>query len=325
MARQTFEAWIPEQWGGPVIEKIAATSAIEALARTEPMSTDTKHVPRSAGTAFAGVIAKGSAYTEATGSHDAVLLTALKFGQVVRIADEDTKDTAQLINVIAQKQGEWARGHAIGFDQACLGVSAAGDGATKPFDSLYYALNTSNAATGYTGDANLIQTAGPLTYAHLSEAFEKVETSDFYDEGRMVVIAHPAFKARLREITGVSTYYDGDTEATATASDGRPVFEEHSRLGTGAPDRIFGVPVRWTLGARVHATATSTPTGNALFFVGNADYLIKGDRSGPEYMLAGADSGAAFLTDEHLLKMRIRRAFAVANENAWACIEKTAS
>lgn len=45
MARQTFEDWIPEEWGGAVISKIRATSAVEDLARHEPMGTDTKHVP----------------------------------------------------------------------------------------------------------------------------------------------------------------------------------------------------------------------------------------------------------------------------------------
>lgn len=325
MSRQTFESWIPEEWGGPVINKITATSAVEGLARTEPMGTDTKHVPRSAGSAFGPAIAKGVAYSEATGTADEVLLTALKFGHVVRIADEDTKDAASLVNIIATKQAEWARGHAIGFDNACLGVSAIANGGTKPYNSLYYSLNTDNAATSYTADANLVVTAGALTYAHLSTAFEKVETSDFYDEGAMVVIAHPGFKARLREITGKTT--DGNPGSGGTASvmvsDGRPVFIEHSSLQTGAPDTLFGVPIRWTLGARAHATATSAPTGNALLFVGNREFLIKGDRSGAEYMVAGADSGASFLTDEHLLKMRIRRGFAVANENAWACIEKS--
>jgi HK97 family phage major capsid protein len=310
MARQTFEDWIPEEWGGPVITKIAEVSAVEGVARPEPMGTDTKHVPRSAGMAFAGAIAKGSPYGEATGTNDDVLLTALKFGTVVRIADEDTKDTAGLVNVIATKQGEWARGHAVGFDNACLGTSVASNGGTVPFNSLYYSLNTANADTGYTADANLTVTAGALTYADISAAFGMVETSDFYEEGAQVVIAHPSFKAKLRDLVG---------------TDGHPIFNEYSAQGNGSPDRLLGAPIRWTLGARVHATATSAPTGSPLLFVGNANYLIKGDRSGPEYMVAGADTGAAFLTDEHLLKMRVRRGFAVANENAWAAIEYTAA
>lgn len=308
MSRQTFEDWIPEEWGGPVISKIAEVSAVESLARSEPMGTDTKHVPRSAGMAFGPAIAKGGTYTEATGTNDDVLLTALKFGHVVRIADEDTKDTAGLINVIAAKQGEWARGHAIGFDNATLGTAAAANGTTVPFLSLFQALNTTNSDTGYTADANLTVTAGAVTYADLSAALGQVETSDFYAESDMVAIAHPSFKQKIRDIL------DGND---------RPIFID--AMGSGAPDRLLGLPVRWSLGARTHATATSAPTGDPLLFFGNRQYLVKGDRSGPEYMIAGADSGAAFLTDEHLLKMRVRRGFAVANENAWSCVQYTAA
>lgn len=320
MTRQTFEAWIPEEYGGPVINKMTEISAVESLARVEPMGTDTKHVPRSAGMAFGGALGKADAYTEATGTNDEILLAARKMGVVVRIADEDTKDTASLVNVIAQKQLEWARSQAIGFDNACLGTSVVKNDTTIPFNSLFYSLNTTNAATSYTADANIITTAGALTYADLSNAFEKIETSDFYSEADLVVIAHPSFKAKMRNITGAT--WDG---ATSTASDGRPVFVDYSSQGNGTPDRLLGAPVRWSLGARAHATASSAPAGSPLLFVGNRQFLVKGDRSGPEYMIAGADSGPAFLTDEHLLKMRVRRAFAVSNENAWACIEYTAS
>lgn len=308
MARQTFEDWIPEEWGGPVLSKLMETSAVEALARVEPMGTDTKHVPRSAGMDSGGALAKGGTYTEATGTNDDVLLTARKFGRVVRIADEDTKDPAGLINVISTKQTEWARGHAIAFDQACLGTAAAENGTTVPYLSLYQALNTTNSDTSYTADANLIVTAGALTYSDISTAFGLIEGSDFYAESDTVVLAHPSFKQKVRDILD---------------SQNRPIFID--AMGPGARSTLLGAPVYWTLGARAHATNTSAPTGSPLLFVGNRQFLVKGDRSGPEYMVAGADSGAAFLTDEHLMKMRIRRGFAVGNENAWACIEYTAA
>lgn len=323
MAVQTMADWIPDEFGGAIVSKVNATSALERVARREPMLTDVKNVPRSAGMTLTAALAKSGTYGEATGTNDDVTLTARKLGAVVRLADEDIKDEKTAEGVINVKMGEWGRAVAIQLDHAALGVSAVADGTTKPYNSLFYAINTTNAETGYTGDDNLIQTAGSLTYAHLSDAFQKIETSDFYDEGRLVVIAHPAFKSYLRNLTGTLTYFDGSV--AATASDGRPVFEEHSALGTGAPDRIFGAPVYWTLGARAHATSTSAPTGNHLFFVGNPDLLILGDRSPYEYMVAGADSGPAFLTDEALLKMRVRRGFAVANELGWACIEKTSS
>jgi HK97 family phage major capsid protein len=284
---------------------------VERLARTEPMATDTKHVPRSAGMAFAGAISKGSSYSEATGTNDEVLLTARKMGSVVRIADEDTKDTASLVNVISIKQTEWARGQAVGFDNATLGVSATENGTTIPFTSLYKSLRTTNSAVSYTADANRVATAGALTYAHITGAtgvFGLVEGSGYWSEGDAVVIAHPAFKASLRSLLD---------------SQNRPIFNEYASQTGGVVNTLLGAPIYWSLGAKVSATASSAPAGNPLMFVGNRQFLIKGDRSGPEYLLAGADTGAAFLTDEALLKMRIRRGFAVANENAFAVIEKT--
>lgn len=313
MARQTFESWIPEEWGGAVITKIRALSAVEAIARREPMGTDTKHVPRSGGMSWQGGIAKGAAYPEDANTNDEVLLTAIKLGNVLRVADEDLKDTAQVANIIQTKQLDWARSYAIGFDNAALGVTAASNGGTIPFTSLYKALTTTNAATGYTANANRIQslTTVAVTYANLSDLFGLVENSNFWADGEMVVIAHPGYRAKLRGIV------DGQQ---------RPIFNESSNGSAGGGqagpvDTVFGLPVHWSLGAKTHATSTDAPTGNQLMFIGNRNYIIMGDRSGPEYMLAGADSGPAFLTDEALLKVRVRRGFATANENAWAVLE----
>lgn len=307
MARTNFDTWIPEETGGQVITKMAQLSVIEDLARPEPMASSTKSVPRDGGMSFSGAISKGSAYNEDAATEDEVLLTARKFGKVVRIADEDMKDTDGLVNILRTKRLDWARSHAVGFDHACLGTSAASNGTTVPFLSLYQALNTTNAAVGYTADANLITsaTATAITYANLSNLFALVEGGGFWSDQDMVVIAHPHFRGAMRGILD---------------STNRPVFVD-APSGSGTPPTLFDVPIRWSLGARAHATATDAPTGAPLLFVGNRNYLIKGDRSGPEYMLATADSGAAFLTDEALLKMRIRRAFAVANENAWAVLE----
>lgn len=306
--RQTFEDWIPEEWGGPVITRIGQLSAIEAYARVEPMGSDTKHVPRSGGMSFVGATAKGTAYTEDGATNDDVLLTARKIGKVLRVADEDLKDTARVANIIATKQLDWARSYAIGFDNASLGVTATENGTTVPFTSLYLALISNNSDTGYTANTNLTQSAtgSVLTYANVSAVFGKVEISDFWSDGDMRVIAHPAYRQALRGLMD---------------DQHRPVFLENQQLTTGVGDSIFGVPVAWSLGAKTNAVASDTPTGNPLLFVGNSQLLIKGDRSGPEYMLAGADSGPAFLTDEALLKVRTRRGFAVAHEKAWSCLE----
>lgn len=300
MARTNFDAWIPEEHGGPVITKLAQVSAVEQVARTEPMSTDTKSVPRTGGLTFTGAIAKGSAYDETAATEGEMVLKARKFGKVVRIADEDLKDTAGVVDIVQAKQLDWARVEAIGLDNSALAVTAAENGTTIPFTSVYRTLTQTNSDLGYTANANLIQTAGALTYGDVSDVFSRVENG-FWADGDMVVIAHPGFKGLMRGLVG---------------SDEHPIFDEPNGL-------LWGAPIVWSLGAKTSAVATAAPTGNPLMFVANRQYLVKGDRSGPEYQLAGADSGAAFLTDEALLKMRVRRGFAVADPNAVAAIEIT--
>jgi hypothetical protein len=57
-------------------------------------------------------------------------------------------------------------------------------------------------------------------------------SGDYFDPGSMVAIAHPAFRKSLRGVV------DGQS---------RPIFNEN---GAGTPDTIFNVPVRWSLGAK---------------------------------------------------------------------------
>lgn len=302
MARQDFDVWIPEEWDGPVIQRVNQVSAVEALARREPMGTDTKHVPRSGGMDVA-VVAKGAAYGEDTNTNDDILLTARKVGKVLRVADEDINDV-NYVSIIESKQRDWATSYAKFIDNATLGTSAVGNGTTIPFSSVYYQLTQTNAATGYTANANI--TAAAVTYAGLSTALGIYEQSDYFDEGDTIVIAHPIFKQSLRGVL--------DTQ-------NRPIFQEGDG---GGHDRLFGYPIRYSLGARKHATATSSPTGNPLLVIANRQFLVLGVRSGPESKTAGADTGAAFLTDEALLKMRARRGFNIGHENAFSVFEKNA-
>lgn len=303
MARNTYEDWIPEEWSGPVITRVNQLSAVERLARRIPMATDTKHVPRSAGVGVA-FVAKGDAYSEDTSVNDDVLLTALKFGKLIRIADEDLKDTSQVANIITTKQNDWATSYAKYIDNATLATSAAGNGTTVPYTSLYYALTQSNSDTGYTANANLTQTgSGGVTYDNLSATLADYEDSDYFDEGNTIVIASPVFKSKFRGVKD---------------DQGRPIFVAGL---AGTPDTLFTYPVAWSLGCRLSATATDTPSGHPVLFVGNREFLFLGTRSGPESMTAPADSGAAFSSDEALLKMRARRGFVVAHEKAWACLE----
>lgn len=312
MARQSFDAWVPEIWGGPVITKLVAESAVERLGRPEVMTSDVKNVPRSGGISMTGATLIGVAISEDSNTNDVVTLTARKFPKIVRVADEEIKDAAQVANIIATKQLDWAGAQARNFDNACLGVSTeTPTGSAVPFQSLYAALHTTNSATDYTAEANIVVTASATpTFAEVSDTFGLVEDSNFWNDSDMIVIAHPAFRKALRNVV------DGE---------GRHIFSE-STAGfpgggvAGAPAMLFGTSMYWSLGSRVHATATDSPTGNPLLFVGNRQYLIRGDRSGPEYMVAGADSGPAFVTDEALLKMRVRKGFACGHEKAFGCL-----
>jgi len=319
MARNTMEAWIPEEWGGKVVSKVQQSSAVEKLARPEPMATDVKNIPRDAGVDTESV-SKGAAYGEDTSTNDVVTLTARKLGKAIRLAEEDLQDTKNVANVLDNKKTSWATSYAKFLDNATLGVSAAENGTTIPFTSLYRALNTTNAATGYTADDNVVVTVTGdtflVTYDKLSAAFGLYEAGDYFDDENTVVIAHPYFKTAFRGIKDTT---------------GQPVFVQGL---AGTPDSLFGAPVSWTNGAKVTATATSSPSGaggasgvagNPLLFVGNKDYIVLGIRSGPESMVAPADSGVGFLTDETIIKMRARRGFGVAHEKAWAVLEKVAA
>lgn len=315
MAASDVDNWIPEEQGGPVIQKIMATSVVEAEARQEPMSTLTKKVPRDGGVDFEGATTKGVAIAEDDNDVDNVLLTARKLARIVRLNDEDTEDTSGVANVIQQKQLGWARAYGIGFDNSTLAVTAAENGTTVPFTSLYKVLRTTDAnlpdGATYTADDNLIQSATgasvDVAYGDLSDLFSIGETSDYWEESEMLVIAHPVFRGLWRGILD---------------DNGRPVFvENQSRTGQGSYDTLWNMRVRWTTGARTSAVGTNKPTGNPLLFVGNKSMLIKGNRSGPEYAVAGPNSGAGFTTDQTLLKFRTRRGFAVGDPRAWAGYE----
>ena len=304
MARATFEGWLPEAWDSTVITKVNQTSAVEAFAGRVPMPTDTKKVPR-AGDVDIEVVAKGAAYGEDVNPNDLVLLDAQKLGKVVRFAEEDIDDTAGFIDIVDQKKTAWGLSYAKYLDNACLGTTAA-VGTGVPFTSIYRALTQANAATSYAANANLLQTvaATPATYDQLSQVIGKLETGDYFDESDVVVIAHPSFKGAFRGIK------DGS---------GRPIFQE----GTGGgADQLFGYAVRYSLGARTSATASKSPTGNPLLIAGSKSLMILGVRSGPESVLIDGRDGASALTDETLLKMRARRAFAVGHETGFSVLEQ---
>lgn len=297
MARNTLEPWIPEEWEtSRVIQSITQISAVEGLAARIAMGSDTKHVPRTAGMGV-DVVAKGGTYGEDTSLNDEVLLTACKFGKAARIAEEDIDDS--VADVIEAKMMGWGKSYAKMLDNASLAVSAAANGTTVPFTSLYQLLNTTDATLSYTAGTNITTaaSAGIPTYGEFSTAVGSVESGDYFDPGAMVAIAHPAFRKSLRGVVD---------------SQSRPIFNEN---GAGTPDTVFGVNVRWSLGAKLAATATATPTGRPVMAFVNPELMLLGIRSGPESVFIDGRDGLSALTDESILKMRARRGWAYGHPN----------
>lgn len=307
-ARNTYEAWIWEEFGADVITKVKQMSAVETYAQRVPMKTQTRSTPRSGGVGIE-IIAKGGAYGEDTNTNDDVILSAQKFGKAVRIAEEDIDDS--LADILNTKLSDWATAYAKGLDNACLAVTAAKATTGCKFDSLYYQLSQTNTPTGYTANTNITKSGSAgTTYDGLSTTAGLVETGDFFDEGSALWICHPAFKKKLRGIKDTA---------------GRPIFMESSNGTAGGaqnvPDTIMGYPVKWSLGARTSATPTATPTGNPLAIFCIPQFLLLGVRSGPESVFIDGRSGVSALTDESILKMRARRGFNIGIEHAFAVYE----
>jgi hypothetical protein len=159
------------------------------------------------------------------------------------------------------------------------------------------ALTTNGSAINAVGQFNT------ATYQNLSAVLGLAEGSDYFDEGNMVVIAHPSARGMLRSVVD---------------SQGRPIFQSGD---ASSSDMLFGYKIRYSLGAKTAATATSSPTGNPLVIVGPASSLILGVRSGPESFVSDGSNGASMTTDETLIKMRARRGFVVANPFAFGVLE----
>lgn len=308
MARNTYEAWIPEEFGSDVITKVRQMSALETYAQRVPMGSQTRSTPRSGGVDI-DIIAKGGTYGEDTNANDDVILSAQKFGRAVRIAEEDIEDS--LADIVNTKLMDWATSYAKGLDNACLAVTAAKATTGCKFDSMYYQLSQTNATTSYTANANITKsgTAG-TTYDGLSTAAGLVEESDYWEEGSALWIAHPRFKKKLRGIKD---------------DNNSPIFNESSNGSPGGaqnvPDTIMGYPVKWSLGARTSATPTAKPTGNPLAILCVPQFLLLGIRSGPESVFIDGRNGTSALTDESLLKMRARRGFNIGIEHAFSIYE----
>lgn len=306
-AVNNVDAWIPEEWSGDVVSRIMRTSVVEAIARIENMSTDTKHVPRSAGMGI-NVIGKGSTYISDASLNDEVLLTARKLGRGLGLAEEDLADTAKIVNVINQKKLDWATSYARAFDNATLGVTGAEsstDTDNRPFTSVYKSVRTTQASIGYTADQNytLGASANSLVYDALNGAFDKYESGDYFEEGETVVLAHPYFRRALRGVKD---------------NNGTPVFVRGQSGDSGTPDTLWGYPAKWSQGCKTSPLMQYSPTGNPLLIVAHQRFLIVGRRSGPESIPIPANISRE---DEAFLKMRSRRGFAVGHPQAFSVYE----
>jgi HK97 family phage major capsid protein len=287
--------YILEEQGSTVIQDLIANSAVERFARRELMASRTKSVPRFVGDAPV-VVAEGDEIPASNPTLDEVVLTAKKYAQLMHVSEEDINDS--LVDVLTTYKREWASRWARKFDNACLGVTAAGDGDDgQPFTSLYRAISPGSAG------ANLIQTGGALSYDDINNALGIVEDSSKFDSANTVWMAHPKM---LKEIRGM---VKGNSDLVLPD----PL--------AGTPGSLFGYPLVVSYGAATSAAATDSPAGNALLIVGNRQMLINGVRGGVESVVS---RDAEFARDGVVLKTRIRRGFAVADADAFAIVEKTA-
>jgi HK97 family phage major capsid protein len=289
--------YILEEQGSTVIQDLIANSAVERFARREAMASRTKSVPRFVGDA-PQVVAEGAEIPASNPTLDEIVLTARKYAQLMHISEEDVNDS--LVDTLSVYKREWASRFARKYDNACLGVTAAGDGDDgQPFTSLYRALATSPTAPV----PQIIQTGGAMSYDDINNALGFVENSKKFDAANTVWMAHPKM---LKEIRGM---VKGNNDLVLPD----PL--------AGTPGSLFGYPLVVSYGAATSAAATDSPTGNALLIVGNRQMLINGVRGGVESVVS---RDAEFDRDGVVLKTRVRRGFAVADADAFAIVEKTA-
>lgn len=350
MAESAFTNWVPVEYGTQVIQKVTQTSAVENYGQEFMMTSNSRYVARDAGVS-AALVVKGGTYNEDATGGSSVLLTAGKWGAQVRIAEEDIMDS--LADIINSKANALGTAMAKLVDNMAFGNASPPGTVNANTTSVYYGLTQSDANTGYVGGANLFATAtgsnGSLGYSAsgpsagynlLSQALGQVEQSDFFNEEDMIWVGHPFFRQGLRAVK------DGQ---------GRPIFDEGSVGGFPGggqgptPDRIFGLPVFWSLGSVVTggalgggtgpvssppAYAGSSGSGNApagtpgnrLLMCMNRLYALVGKRTTnpnnpqgtPEFQIVPPMYSG---TDDTILRGRVRRSFAMGVEQAFSVIE----
>lgn len=315
MARNDIDAtgWLVEDKDSTVVKAYTHTSAWEKVARPITMTANVVEIPRIEDMDV-DVIPKGGAYGEETSDADVISIRARKFGKALRIAEEDVEDK-KLADYLALKKASAGSSFAKKFDNAAIGVNAAENGTTVPFTSLYKALTTADTTTGYTANANHRGAlVAAFTYDALNELISLAEDSDYYDESQVSIVAHPTFRRLLRGLK--------DTQ-------GRPLFL-NDVVGGRSVNTILGLPIEWSNGAKVSATAQTKvagaggvkgATGNPLLAVVNKAAAIVGNRKPFESVVIPGRDGTSALTDEDILKVRARKAAGVTMPQAHAVFE----
>jgi HK97 family phage major capsid protein len=317
-SRQDLEVLIPTEFSQTVLTAVQQTSAIEAVARSEIMTSDTKEVARFGGFTV-GTVAKGAEYGFSQNVPDKVELIARKVGGAAKIAEEDLVDTITGEGTMRNTEREAGTALATHYDHACLGSTGAPNGTTVKYESVYRALSQSQTTPwgAYTGMANILQVetsdfTGGTGYDKIVDWLALYEESIWFDEANTVVLASPVFKSRFRKLRA--------------SENGLPFFTDAQ---AGGDPQFFGYRGRWTRGARTHATDTQTPTGNPFMVIGNAEFLINGRARTSAGMVPGnpgtawqrADQGIGFLSDEAIMKAMMRRGFKCALPQAFAILE----
>lgn len=324
----SYDGWLPVEYGDEAIQALAEDSAVEMLARQEPMAENTKTVPRFANFTV-GNVAKGQQYVASVAYEDQIDLTAKKVGGFTRIAEEDLRDL--VADPLAAKRVEAARALAKEFDNSCLGTTGAANTTTIKYTSVYRKVRFSQTDTdgfdaefGYSDDDNYIaitpaELVAPTTsatngYDALSDLLSLVEDGEFND-GELAVIAHPSIRGKLRKIKDAN---------------GQPVMTQNGVDLRGNPTYdFFGHAFAWSRGARTHAVNSQSPSGNPLVIVAVRRMLVKGNRAlSPQIpastfgvALQRSGQGPGFLSDEAYMKAAYRRAFVPATALGLAVLE----
>lgn len=303
----TGAGWIPIETNPEVIQKVKQNSALEQFGNHVPMGSNTKYTPRSGGVHLARWGKSQSAPAD-NSPNDSVLLNADKIGGKVTVAEEDMSDSPA--SIVKTKSLDAANSYAKLFDNIGLGITVAKATSGWGFDSLYYILTQDDTATGYTGNTNLtLAGSGGITYDNLSAALGKYEQGDFFDPSQTIVIAHPAFRERLRGIKNTV---------------GDPIFNESSQGVAGGGQsgtlQIFGHDAQWSMGCKTSTTGSDSPTGSPFIVFGNRQFLQIGDRNPLAVNFQDSMTGIGVDTDENVLYFRARKAFAAGAPGAFSML-----